>query len=451
MRTTCLLSIFLLSWLPGFLQAQGIVFEQGTWDDAIKKAKKQKKLLFLQFDKPSCGSCSEVAAVAFTSPLLREKFALNFISFRTNGDSGIGKQLAEKLEVDCIPSAIYLDTDENPLARFCGTTSFDRAYLEKAEEAITKNREHPLQPLMEAYQKGNRSSGFMRNYIERRREMGLSTNELLDDYVKQLPTDSLHSAGLLRFIFEQGPVVGSKADSIFHLNYSRIDSLYRAVGWNKAVELNNRIVNNSLRKAIKEKNLQLANRTAIFRQGTYQQDYKAGMAAQEWVMMRYYRGAADTLHYLQLASHYYDTQFMTARVDSIQKLDELDTQRRMRGEMSMTNGNPKPTTKTGQLTFTAYPNTQRYVSALNQAAWEFQELTRDSAYLQKALTWSKRSLEFREDGSLMDTYAHILYWLGRKEEALIWQEKAVKKETERNSPMATSLEKTLKKMKNGTL
>lgn len=450
MKTTSFSFILLLFWVPALLHAQGIVFESGTWADAVKKARKQKKLVFLQFDRPSCGGCTEVASVAFNSPLLREKFALHFISFRVDGTAGIGKQLAEKLEVECTPSALYLDTDENPLARYCGTTSLDRTYLEKAEEALTKSQERPLKSLADAYEKGDRSPSLMRALIERRREMGLSINDFLDDYVQHLSPDSLRSATMLRFIFEQAPVVGSKADSVFRLNYSRTDSLYRAVGWNKAVELNNKIVANSLQKAIKEKNVVLANRTAIFRRRTYQNDYKNGEAAREWVMMRYYRGVQDTLTYLAQASHYYDAQFMTARVDSIQKLDELDNQRRMRGEMPM-NGTNRQTAKPGQFSFIPNPNTQRYVSALNQAAWEFQEMTRDTAFLKKALTWSKRSLEYREDGSLMDTYAHILYWLGRKEEALTWQEKAVKKEKERNSPLVASLEATFKKMRAGTL
>ena len=444
--------LILLTLIPALVPAQGIVFEKGSWADAVKKAKKEKKLLFLHLDQPTCGGCGEVASVAFKSPLMRETFQLHFISFRTDGTTGIGKELVEKLEVECTPSSVYLDADENPLARFCGTTSFDRAYLEKAEEALTKSRERPLKAMAEIYAKGDRSSGFMRAYIDRLRELGLSNAEPLDAYVTSLPPDSLQSGQVLRFIFEQAPIVGSKADSVFRRTYPKVDSLYKAVGWNKAVELNNRITNNSLRKAIKEKNIQLARRTATFRLRTYQNDYKNGRAASEWIMMRYFRGIQDTLQYLRIASDYFDKQFMTARVDSVQKLDELESQRRMRGEFPGPNGSVTRPSSPGQvISVVAFPNTQRFVSALNQAAWEFQGMTRDSLYLNKALSWSKRTLEYREDGSLMDTYAHILYRLGRKQEALEWQQKAVNKEKERNTPMVTSLEESLKKMKAGTL
>ncbi|WP_420151387.1 hypothetical protein [Spirosoma sp.] len=450
MRAIYVLIVTLL-FATGYLQAQGIVFEQGNWTDVLKKAKKQKKLIFVHFDKPDCGTCSNVASIAFNSSLIREKFAQHFISFRTDGTTGIGKELAEKLEVVCLPSSVYLDTDESLLSRFCGSTSFDRAYLEKAEEAIKRKSEQPLAELAEAYKSGNRSSTLMRTYIGRLREMDLSLQDVLDDYIQSLPADSLQSADLMRFILEQGPVVGSKADLVLQRNYARTDSLYRAAGWNKAIEYNNRIINNSLRKAVKEKDDVLASRTATFKLRTYRNDLKAGTGGYEWVMMRYFKGIQDTLQYLRTASSYYDSQFMTARVDSIQKLDELDNQRRMRGEMPVQNGTNKVSIKPGQISFMLNPNTQRYVGALNEAAWDFQQMTRDPVYLEKALTWSKRSLEYREDGSLLDTYAHILYRLGRKSEAVEWQEKAVRKEKERSSPMVPSFEETLKKMKTGTL
>jgi tetratricopeptide (TPR) repeat protein len=440
--------LFLFAFLSNS-SAQGIEFEKGSWTEAVKKARKQKKLLFLQFDSPSCGPCSDVVAIAFSSPLVREKFAQHFVSYRIDGTTGLGKELADKLAVECVPSSLYLDADENPLARQCNTTSFDRAYLEKAEEALVKSRQKPLKALAEAYEKGDRSSALMREYIIRRREMGLPTDDLLDTYVRQLPADSLKSAGLSLFIFEQGAIVGSRADSIFRSNRVLNDSLYRAVGVRKAIEYNALAVNNSIKKAISKKNFTLAYRTASFRQRTYGTDVLNGTMAADWVMIRYYRGTKDTLRFLMISSHYYDRYFMNAKVDSVQKLDELDMQRRMRGTSSMTSSQ-KPGS-TGLVSVMPYPNTQRYVTALNQAAWDFYQMTRDTKWLTKAAEWSKRSLEFREDASLMDTYAHLLYRLGRKEEALEWQNKAVKKEESANSPLMGTLRESLQKMKDGTL
>jgi tetratricopeptide (TPR) repeat protein len=444
-------ALLFLCWLTNCasVQAQGIVFTKGTWADAVKKARKDHKLLFLHVDNPACTECSDVANRAFESPLVREKFATHFISYRIDGTVGVGKELVDRLEVACTPSSLFLDTDENPLARYCGTTSFDRTYLEKAEEALTNAQKRPLKALTTAYESGDRSSALLRTYIVRRREMGLSTEALLDEYVRQLPPDSLTSGRVLRFIFEQGPIVGSKADSVFRKNYRLTDSLYRAVGWNKAVELNNLITQNSIKKAVKQKDLALAYRTARFRQATYANDRRGGEMSRDWVLLSYYKGTNDTATYLTAATRYYDRFFMPARVDSIQKLDELDMQRRMRG--NMTSGPGQQAGPNGAMGFMPYPNTQRYVMALNGGAWEFYQMTKEPRYLQKALDWSKRSLEYREEGSLMDTYAHLLYRLGRKTEALEWQEKAVRLVQQQNSPLLGKLQEALNQMKAGTL
>jgi tetratricopeptide (TPR) repeat protein len=62
----------------------------------------------------------------------------------------------------------------------------------------------------------------------------------------------------------------------------------------------------------------------------------------------------------------------------------------------------------------------------NGWAWTIFEKSNDKAYLEKALGWSKKALDKEPNrGEIIDTYANLLYKLGRKEEALKWQEKAV--------------------------
>jgi len=45
--------------------------------------------------------------------------------------------------------------------------------------------------------------------------------------------------------------------------------------------------------------------------------------------------------------------------------------------------------------------------------------------VQEALEWSKRSFKDKENPMFIDTYANLLYKMGRKEEAIQWQEKAI--------------------------
>jgi tetratricopeptide (TPR) repeat protein len=64
--------------------------------------------------------------------------------------------------------------------------------------------------------------------------------------------------------------------------------------------------------------------------------------------------------------------------------------------------------------------------------------------VEEALEWSKRSFAENQDPNFMDTYANLLYKLGRKDEAIAVQEKAVSLAKDKKP-----LEETLNKMKKG--
>jgi tetratricopeptide (TPR) repeat protein len=81
---------------------------------------------------------------------------------------------------------------------------------------------------------------------------------------------------------------------------------------------------------------------------------------------------------------------------------------------------------------------------LNEFAWTIFETCKDMKCVEDALSWSKRSFSENQDPNFMDTYANLLYKLGRKEEAISWQEKAVGLAKDKKA-----LEETLNKMKKG--
>ena len=83
---------------------------------------------------------------------------------------------------------------------------------------------------------------------------------------------------------------------------------------------------------------------------------------------------------------------------------------------------------------------------LNMFAWRVFEISSDKFYLEKALGWSKKALEFeatQPSGENTDTYANLLYKLGRIDEAIKWEQKAYQINPK---PL---YEETIKKMKAG--
>ncbi|WP_242626750.1 sugar-binding domain-containing protein [Pseudobacter ginsenosidimutans] len=65
----------------------------------------------------------------------------------------------------------------------------------------------------------------------------------------------------------------------------------------------------------------------------------------------------------------------------------------------------------------------------NEWAWALFGKTSDKRLLEKALVWAKKGIGLEKDpfkqANIMDTYANLLHKLGRTEEALVWQKKAV--------------------------
>ena len=111
-------------------------------------------------------------------------------------------------------------------------------------------------------------------------------------------------------------------------------------------------------------------------------------------------------------------------------------------------------------TFSYSPFYLQYGSELNNNAYDFFKYTNDLEKLAKALKWSKRSIEIyealvpdenrKQNPYFMDTHASLLYRLGKKDEAIETQIKALEILKSRGES-TVNLETTLAKIKSGTL
>ena len=140
--------------------------------------------------------------------------------------------------------------------------------------------------------------------------------------------------------------------------------------------------------------------------------------------MNYYKKINDLDKYISHATIYCDASLMTITSDSIAKTDKkvlqsFETQRNvLKGKID--------STQLAQLTNgMAHSTRDKYSQALNSVAWDFFERVADTKALENALRWSKRSLEIYPDNHMfIDSYANLLYKLGRKEDAIIKETEA---------------------------
>jgi len=446
-------TILVLLAVPALCQINFV--RKSTWEEVATLAKLEKKLIFLHLEDDKCEECNEVSTKAFESIDLRELFGQNYISLKANLETEEGQKLAEKFEIKKGPVSLFVDANGNILTRLNGVAGAGFMYAEQAGIALKRRVGKQLSDYEKEYSAGARSQKFLEEYIIKRKQAGMPVDELLEKYTGGLPLDSLSNFRIVKFIYLHGPSLDSKVYKAIQAVTPRpiIDSMYKTGPYHEAVAMNNAIISTTLQKAIAKKDRNLAYQLNYFVQGTYNPDHWQGMLAGQRNMLRYLYEIKDTTQYIREAIQFLDNTHMRLTADSLRRMDE-----KMMNPPQVASGS-----KTKQSRPQMAPRSQFIHMDLNEHAWHIFEMSSKTDDLERALKWSYQSQEFFNtlykntthpmrlgNPAYIDTYAQLLYKLGRKEEAIEWQTKAIEAQKVTGNKHA-SYETTLEKMKDGTL
>jgi hypothetical protein len=219
------------------------------------------------------------------------------------------------------------------------------------------------------------------------------------------------------------------------------------------VKINNRIKSKSLDKAIAEKDINYVYQVAGMAQRTYDNNYEEGQKAYQQMLLDYYKGINDTSNYLKNVVQFYDKFYMTVSPEKIKQEDSIQLKKTLSSTPT-----DSVITKSDSTAFryriyrkpvTFQPKAQFYAIALNNGAWTIYTYTNNITYITKALVWAKQALNFYETPEIMDTYGRLLYKTNNKEEAIIWEKKAIEKRKEQKYS-TSEYEKTLEMMQNNS-
>ena len=297
----------------------------------------------------------------------------------------------------------------------------------------------------------------MKAFIKKRQEALLPTGDLLNEYVGKLQVESLTNFAAIKFIYQQGPTLDSRAYKLIQalVPHSVIDSLYRSVPPKEAVAFNNGIIVNIFRRAVETKNQQLAYQSANYSQGTFRKNYGMGRIYFQRNMLKYHFMVKDTNSYFAECRQFLDQNHLLMTVDSLKRMDEAEFKKNLADQTPVGPAGEK-------IAILFSPPSQIFHIELNEHAWNYYQMNNNQNDLERALMWSKRSMEWHEElrrdknhlpqgnPAYIDTYAHLLYKLGRRKESIEWQTKVV--EAQKVSGMSwLSMEKDLNGMKAGSL
>jgi uncharacterized protein YyaL (SSP411 family) len=96
-------------------KANGINFFEGTWTQALAKAKAENKPIFLDIYATWCGPCKMLKRNTFTDTKVGAYFNQHFINVELDGEQGDGLALAKQLRISGYPSLFVIDKNGNPV------------------------------------------------------------------------------------------------------------------------------------------------------------------------------------------------------------------------------------------------------------------------------------------------------------------------------------------------
>lgn len=455
-----LITFLTLLALPSVLLAQGIKFEEGTYAEALAKAKAENKMLFLDVYTTWCGPCKMMAKNLFPTKEAGDKYNTNFVNYKIDAEQGEGLDVAEKFAVRAYPTNIFVDPKTgDEVYRVTGAGDL-KHFLSNADIAVAEYND-PMK--WEGYQAklkaGAKDQAFLYSYLQKAKRLDKNNDEALDLYVsKYMNTRKLSDADL-KFLVENITTLDNNQFAVLEKNSARINKIYDNTPFtfkNLAITL----IRGTVVKLGKIGDETKFNKVLAPIVHKYSKTPESDML---FYTEKFYEEGKDepklrNFQYKKANILLAKTNAELAKEDATRKADMIEDIKMQLKEANIPvsqhqakideviKGNPSITKAA---TFNA-------ASDLNKIAWGVYEANNTSR-LAEALKWSARANELfkNEPGALsasMDTYAHLLYINGQKELAIQKQKEAIEiiKQSGSDENLST-FEEELQKMQEGKL
>lgn len=369
-------ALLLFAFLPVITFAQapetekGIHFEHSAFAELLAKAKKENKLVMVDAFTTWCGPCKWMAKNIFPNDTVGIYYNSNFVNAKIDMEKGEGVELAKKYGVTCYPTYLFINGNGELLHRISGSMGATE-FVEVGKTAMNPAKQF---------------SAYQRKY-----ESGKISNDELGEYV----------------LMRGRTCMGVKDEMAKYFSTQKDADLTSQRNWD--------IYNNNL-SDIKEDS----------REFKYLTTHRAEFAK------IYAAGKVDTL----IINAYSSALYNHIKTKNYEGYDKLMGQVSANATPSLRENLAymdlvlyKSKKEWGNFATAALFYIEKYknndANTLNNVAWDFYEHVEDHGMLVKAEDWIKHSVELQPGYFNYDTYASLLYKLGKKAEAKTTAEKAI--------------------------
>lgn len=104
---------------------EGIQFTESSWKDILKKAKAEKKIIFLDAYASWCGPCKMLQKKVFTQKAVGDLYNSKFINVKMDMEKGEGPALSEIYPLEAYPTLLYINSDGRVIRKVVGAVPAD--------------------------------------------------------------------------------------------------------------------------------------------------------------------------------------------------------------------------------------------------------------------------------------------------------------------------------------
>ena len=137
-------------------------FREISYAEAVKTAKAEGKLVFMDFYTDWCGPCKMMARDVFPQKNLGDYMNDHFVSIKVNAEKGEGVALAKHYDIHAYPTFVILTGEEKEVNRTSGSRDAN-SFISELERMINPEKS-PL-VIKERYKAGDRTPQLVKDYI----------------------------------------------------------------------------------------------------------------------------------------------------------------------------------------------------------------------------------------------------------------------------------------------
>jgi len=429
-------NVLLVLVFPTLLMAQGIKFEHGTFNEALKKAKAENKLLFIDGYAVWCGPCKKMATTVFLEEEVGKYYDENLIALKVDVERGEGPAIKRKYGITGLPGYVFIDGDGNVVYRFNAAMPKDKFMIEVKKAVSYAKDPNSVGRMAERYETKKNDEKFVRAYLDKLKD-SKSTNytDVLENYLTiQKSFDETSKEMVLLLADHSNEIVfGGKADKILLTNLG-------SEAWKPYVRKDVREAFQKLQKNMIENTTDyaVAKKDTTLLELTIDRAIQSGTKVDDAQRKRIY-----TFYYLQTgngekykAAVYNDNEAYIKSIDATRLRNQY-----IEWKKSSEDGKIKGIT----------PHADRVsndISNMTQTYARFAETEKDK---KDVLRWMKVAYDIVPgDSSIMNVYANLLYTFGdNKAEAIAIKEEAYQIDLKQGGKNADGIKTDLNTMKAG--